>query len=62
MCIAKFSVKCLYKYPDVVKIIWCHQEHTCEDDIPTHGAFDCDFQSHKFQYASRISPELNAWI
>jgi hypothetical protein len=55
-------MKCLYKYPNVAKIVWYHQEHTCKDGILVHGTFDHDFQSHISQYASHISPKLKAWI
>jgi hypothetical protein len=55
-------MKCLYKYPNVAKIIWYHQEHTHEDGTLAHGTLDHDFQSCKFQYASRISLQLKAWI
>jgi hypothetical protein len=55
-------MKCLYKYLDVAKIIWYHQEHTYEDGTLAHGALDRDFQPHKSQYASCISPKLKAWI
>jgi hypothetical protein len=41
-CITKFSMKHLYKYPNVTKIVWYHQEHTCEDGTPVHGVFDRD--------------------
>jgi hypothetical protein len=54
---AKFSMKHLYKYPNVAKIVWYHQEHTYEDGSPTHGTFD-----FKYQYANCISIELKAWI
>ncbi len=34
---AKFSMKLLYKYPNVAKIVWYHQEHIYESGSPTHG-------------------------
>ncbi len=55
-------MKHLYKSPNVVKIVWYHQEHTCEDDTMADGTRDCDFQSCKSQYTSCISPILKAWI
>jgi hypothetical protein len=41
--IAKFFMKCLYKYLDVAKIIWYHQEHTHEDGTLAHGTLYRDF-------------------
>jgi hypothetical protein len=55
-------MKHLYKYPNVIKFVWYHQEHTCEDGTLGHGALDCDSQSRKFGYASYIFPKLKAWI
>jgi len=52
----------LYKYLDVAKNIWYHQEHTYEDGTLADGALDCDFQSCKFQYANCIFLQLKAWI
>jgi hypothetical protein len=35
-------MKHLYKYPNVAKIAWYHQEYTCEDDIMVYGTLDPD--------------------
>jgi hypothetical protein len=55
-------MKHLYKYPNVTKFVWYHQEHTLEDGILGHGTLlDHDSQSHKSR-ASYIFPKLKAWI
>jgi len=40
-------MKRLYKYPNVTKFVWYHQEHTHEDGTLGHGTFDHDSQSCK---------------
>jgi hypothetical protein len=57
----KFYVKHLYKYLDVAKIVWYHQEHTHEVSSPTHGAFDLESQSLKSWYRNPILIKLKPW-
>jgi hypothetical protein len=60
---AKFSMKSLCKYSNVVEIVWYHQEHTHKKyGSPTHGTFDLESQSWKSQYVNCISVKLKAWI
>ncbi len=61
-CMTKFYVKHLYKYLDVAKIIWYHQEHTHEVGSPTHGEFDLESQSLKSWHRNPILIKLKLWI
>jgi hypothetical protein len=37
----------ILKYLNVLKIVWYHMDHTCEDGILTDGMFDLDSISQK---------------
>ena len=34
---AKFSIKQLFLFPNVVEVVYYHVDHTMEDELPAHG-------------------------
>ncbi len=61
-CIAKFSIKQLLLFPDVVEVAYYHVDHTREDGSPAHGLEDKLSVGRKSAYQPRMSKELKAWV
>ena len=56
-CIAKFSIKQLLLFPDVVEVAYYHVDHTREDGSPAHGLED-KIRRRKSAHQPRMSKEL----
>ena len=61
-CIAKFSIKQLFLFPDVVEVVYYHVDHTREDRSPAHGLEDKLYVGRKSAYQPRMLKELKAWV
>jgi hypothetical protein len=61
-CLAHFSIKRLYTWPNVVEIIFYHQIHTQANGDPIHGACDSGSTLGMSTYAPSMSHKLKEFI
>jgi hypothetical protein len=61
-CLAHFSIKRLYTWPYVMKIIFYHHIHTWANGDPTHDACDLGSTSQMLAYAPCMSYKLKELI
>ena len=61
-CIAKFSIKQLLLFSDIVEVAYYHVDHTREDGLPAHGFEDKLSIRRKSAYQPRMSKELKTWV
>jgi len=50
-CLASFSIKQLYIWPEVVELSFYHHAHIRVNDEPTHGQYDLESMARMSQYA-----------
>jgi hypothetical protein len=61
-CLAHFSIKRLYTWPNVVEITFYHWTHIWANGDPTHGACDLGSTSWMLAYAPHVSHKLKEFI
>jgi hypothetical protein len=61
-CLAHFSIKRLYTWPDVVEIAFYHRTHTQVNGDPIHNACDPWSTSQMLTYAPRMPHKLKEFI
>ena len=61
-CLAKFSIKQLLLFPEVVEVAYYHVDHTREDGSLAHGLENKLSTGRKSAYQPRMSKELKDWV
>ena len=61
-CLARFSIKQLYKFPHIAEVAYYVVEHKRLDGSIAHGPLDPSSNSRKSQYEPRISKALISWV
>ena len=61
-CLARFSIKQLYKFPHIAEVAYYIVEHKRLDGSIAHGPKDPSSNSRKSHYEPKISKALISWV